>query len=41
MEYLNSFLYLLAIGVFFAFFVFLGIIVFKNGWDIVKRLFKK
>ena len=41
MEYLPSFLYLLVIGVFFAFFVFLGIIVFKHGWDIIKSFFKK
>lgn len=41
MEYLPSFLYLLAVSVFFAFVVFLGIIVFKHGWDIIKTLFKK
>ena len=40
MEYLPSFLYLLAVGVLFAFLIFLGIIVFKHGWDILKSLFK-
>lgn len=38
---MGTYVYLVVVLVIFLFLVFLGLIVFKNGWDILKKLFKK
>ncbi len=38
---MGTYVYLIAVSVIFILLVFLGVIVFKNGWDIVKKIFKK
>lgn len=38
---MGTYVYLFVILIIFLFMLFLSLIVFKNGWDILKKMFKK
>lgn len=38
---METYVYLFVILLILLFLLFLGLIVFKNGWDTLKKLFKK
>lgn len=38
---MGTYIYLLVIFIIFILLLFLALIIFKNGWDILKKIFKK